>query len=103
MSYDFKEKMPECISTFVDTACELSVILGKAPVCSSRNGRVLAWDNEDGEGGYFMDLVLQDDGKTKALFGEHTDQRKANESIGYCRYHGVQIEMYWEEEKYNGN
>ena len=43
-----------------------------------------------------MDLVLQDDGKTKALFGEHTDQSKAHEAIGYCRYHDIQIEMYWE-------
>ena len=96
MSYELKEPMPECISKFVDTACELSVILGKAPVCLSRNGRVLSWDNEDNEGGYFMDLVLQDDGKTKALFSEHTDQRKAYEAIGFCRYTDVQIEMYWE-------
>jgi hypothetical protein len=42
MSYDLDEKMPDCINTFVDTACELSVILGKAPVSTSRNGRVLA-------------------------------------------------------------
>jgi hypothetical protein len=99
MCYEFHKPMPECISKFVDTACELSVILGAAPVSLSRNGRVLAWDNKDGEGGYFMDLVLQDDGTTKAMFGEHTEQRLAHEAIGYCRYQNVKTEMYWENHK----
>ena len=96
MSYELIEPMPECISKFVDTACELSVILGEAPTSLSRNGRVLCWDSKDNEGGYFMDLVLQDDGKTKALFGEHINPSKAHEAIGYCRYTGIEIEMYWE-------
>ncbi len=98
MSYELSKKMPDCISKFVDTACELSVILGKAPVSISRNGRVLAWDNEDGKGGYFMDLVLQDDGKTRAFFGEHTNPSKAYKAIGYCRFHDVKVELEWETE-----
>ena len=96
MSYELKEPMPECISKFVDTACELSVILGEAPTTLSRNGRVLCWDSKHNEGGVFMNLVLQDDGKTKALFGEHINQRKAHEAIGYCRYTGIEIKMVWE-------
>jgi len=46
-----------------------------------------------------MDLVLQDDGTTKAMFGEHTEQRLAHEAIGYCRYQNVKTEMYWEKHK----
>ena len=77
--------MPKDIGDFVWAVSGLTEVLGESFTTSSDEGRIVSW--WDGDSGYFLTLV-----------SDHEDAKKTYAAIGYCRYHGITIELSWEKE-----
>jgi len=90
-----KNYMPKNISNFVWAVSGLTEVLGESFTTSSYEGRIVSW--WDGDNGYFLTLVLDDRGKARALISDHEDANKTYAALGYCRYHGINFELQWEE------
>ncbi len=88
--------MPDEIGNFVWAISGLTRAIGEEFTTSTDEGRCVSWS--DGECGYFLTLVLDDRGKARALISDHEDEKKTYAAIGYCRYHGITIELSWEKE-----
>lgn len=86
--------MPRDVTDYVWAVSGLTAALGEAFVTSAHKGRMLSWS--DGEDGYFLTLIVLDDGRMIAQIGDHIDAEKTYAALGYCRYHGIEINFYWE-------
>ena len=96
-----KNHMPEDISNFAHAISGLTEVIGESFTCSRSGGRMLSWS--DGEGGYFLTVVLLDDGRVLASVHDHSTQSiKTYAAIGYLRYHRIDLnitmEASWEPE-----
>ena len=90
-----KNYMPECISDFAHTISGLTEVIGESFTCSSDGGRMLSWS--DGEEGYFLTIVLLDDGRVLASVHDHSTQAiKTYAAIGYLRYHRIDLNITME-------
>ena len=74
----------------------LTKAIGEGLVTSAEKGRMLSWCDGGSNGGYFMTLIIDDNGKFHALIGDHVDSSKTYAAIGFCRYHGVNVELVGE-------
>lgn len=86
--------MPRDVTDYVWAVSGLTELLGEAFVTSAHKGRMLSWS--DGEDGYFLTLIVLDDGRMIAQIGDHVEAQKTYAALGYCRYHGIEINSYWE-------
>ena len=91
-----KNYMPEDISNFAHAISGLTEVIGESFTCSRSGGRMLSWS--DGEGGYFLTVVLLDDGRVLASVHDHSTQSIKT----YLRYHRIDLnitmEASWEPE-----
>ena len=86
--------MPDTVSDFVWAISGLTRAIGEEFTTSTDEGRCVSWS--DGEDGYFLTLVMDDNGRCHALVGDHcTDAQKTYVSIGYCYYHNITVELAW--------
>lgn len=96
-----KRYMPECISNFAHTISGLTDVIGESFTYSTNGGRMLSWS--DGEGAYFLTVVLLDDGRVLASVHDHSTQAiKTYAAIGFLRYHrhdlNITLQAGWEPE-----
>jgi len=74
----------------------LTEAIGESVATSSEKGRMLSWGDGGSDGGYLMTLIIDDNGKFHALIGDHVDSLRTYAAIGFCRYHGINVELAWE-------
>jgi len=91
-----KNYMPKDISKFAHAISGLTEVIGESFTTSSNDGRMVSWC--DGSDGYFLTLILDDNGKVHATVMDHVEAIKTYSAIGYLRYHRINFEAFWEPE-----